>query len=98
MAKLKHVDIVSNEPLASEPRLIARVSLNGGPRLGLDVTSPDTDEGRMWSYLRSVVPDIDPEAEPKTFLHALPDRIDATYLGATGVHDEAHCPFGPTSH
>jgi hypothetical protein len=93
MATLKHVDIVSNEPLTMEPRLIARVLLNGGPKLELRVLSPGGSKERMWSYLRSVVPNVDPDIRPKQFFKALPDAIDATYLAATDIHDEAHCPF-----
>jgi hypothetical protein len=93
MATLKHVDIVSNEPLATEPRLIARVLLNGGPRLELRVLSPGGSKERMWSYLRSVVHGIDPDERPKQFFKALPDAIDATYLAASHIHDDAHCPF-----
>jgi hypothetical protein len=93
MATLKHVDIVSKEPLASESRVIARVALNGGPKLELRVLSPGGSKERMWSYLKSVVPNVDPHERPRAFFKALPDAIDATYLMATDIHDEAHCPF-----
>jgi hypothetical protein len=87
-----HVDIVSNEPLASQPRLIARVILNGGPGLEMDLASGKTDRDQMWSYLCSRV-QVDPNADPDAFLHALAPSIDATYVGASDVHDDEHCPF-----
>lgn len=87
-----HVDIVSNEPLASEPRLIARVILNGGPGLEMDLASGSTDRQHMWDYLCSRV-SIDPHEDPQAFLQALGPAIDATYVGASGVHDDEHCPF-----
>jgi hypothetical protein len=94
-----HVDIVSNEPLASEPRLLARVILNGGPGLEMDLETGKTSEQQMWSYLCSRVR-IDPESDPRAFLKALALAIDATYVGASDVHDDAHCPFrrGPDMH
>jgi hypothetical protein len=87
-----HVDIVSNEPLASKPRLLARVILNGGPGLEMDLAPGRTDEQRMWSYLRSRV-EVDPDRDPQAFLEALAPAIDSTYVGASEVHDDAHCPF-----
>jgi hypothetical protein len=89
-----HVDIVSNEPLARQPRLLARVILNGGPGLEIDLATRDTDVQQMWSYLCSRV-SVDPDDDPGAFLLALAPNIDATYVGASGVHDDAHCPFGP---
>lgn len=87
-----HVDIVSSEPLASEPRLLARVSLNGGPGLDMDLAADRPDTQQMWSYLRSRV-QIDPDDDPLAFLEALTHAIDSTYVGASGVHDDEHCPF-----
>jgi len=87
-----HVDIVSNEPLASEPRLLARVILNGGPGLEMDLVSNRTDRQKMWSYLCSRV-QVDPEHDPTAFLEALARAIDATYVRASEIHDDAHCPF-----
>ena len=87
-----HVDIVSNEPLASEPRLLARVILNGGPGLEMDLTTDRTDERQMWSYLRSRV-EINPDSDPEAFLKRLERAIDSTYVGASEVHDDANCPF-----
>jgi hypothetical protein len=88
----RHVDIFSNEPLANEPRLLARLVLNGGPGLEMYLATEKTDEGRMWSYLRSRV-SVDPDREPDSFLRNLAEAIDSTYVGASDVHDDAHCPF-----
>jgi hypothetical protein len=92
-SKIRHVDIISNDPLAGTQRLLARVWMNGGPELELDIApgSP-TDKGYMWSYLMSRVR-LDPKADPVAFLEALPDAIDATYVLASGVHENAQCPF-----
>jgi hypothetical protein len=87
-----HVDIVSNEPLSSESRLIARVVLNGGPALEMDLVSNRTDQQKMWSYLCSRVP-VDPKHDPGAFLKALALNINATYVHASDVHDDEHCPF-----
>jgi hypothetical protein len=92
MSKLKHVDIISTEPLASESKLLARITLNGGPKLEFR-GAQGVDQGRIWTYLKTVVPDVDPDKDPNGFLHALPGAIDATYIGATGVHDAKHCPY-----
>jgi hypothetical protein len=88
----RHVDIVSIEPLAGEPRLLARVVLNGGPGLEVDMMPGRTDEQQMWRYLRSRV-QVDPNADPLAFLEELGSAIDSTYVGASDIHDEAHCPF-----
>lgn len=91
--KVRHVDIISNDPLAGSQRLLARVWMNGGPELELTI-APDTqtDEARMWAYLRSRV-DVDPEKDPIGFLEALPLSIDATYVVASSVHEEDQCQF-----
>jgi hypothetical protein len=36
---------------------------------------------------------IDPEKEPERFLQELAQHLHGTYLFATDLHDEAHCPF-----
>lgn len=87
-----HVDIVSNEPLASEPRLIARIVLNGGPHLEMELKSGRATEDQMWRYLRSRV-GADPAREPRAFLQELAVAIDSTYVGASDVHDDDNCPF-----
>jgi len=87
-----HVDIISSEPLASEPRLLARVILNGGPGLEIDMAPGRTDEQQMWNYLHSRV-EVDPDLDPRAFLEALGPAIDSTYVGASEVHDDDHCPF-----
>ncbi len=46
----------------------------------------------MWSYLTSRV-QFDPKVDPVAFLEALPDAIDATYVLASGVHEDGQCPF-----
>jgi hypothetical protein len=87
-----HVDIFSNEPLANEPRLLARLVMNGGPGLDMYLATDKTDEARMWSYLRSRA-QADPDSEPDSFLRELATSIDSTYVGASDVHDDASCPF-----
>jgi hypothetical protein len=91
--KVRHVDIFSNDPLAGSRQLLAKVQMNGAPELEL-IIEPDakTDDKRMWSFLCSRV-GFDPKSNPKGFLEALPQSIDATYVAATEVHDEADCPF-----
>ena len=93
-----HVDIFSNDPLAGSRKLLAQVQMNGLPELEL-VIEPDakTDEKRMWTFLCSCV-GFDPKADPTGFLEALPKSIDATYVAASGVHDQAHCPFADASY
>jgi len=90
---VRHVDIFNNDPLAGSRQRIARVQLNGGPKLELFI-EPDanTDDKRMWSFLCSRV-SFKPEDDPGAFLEALPQSIDATYVAATDVHDEGSCPF-----
>jgi hypothetical protein len=88
----RHVDIVSNEPLAGKPRLLARIVLNGGPGLDMYMEPGRTNETQMWRYLRSRV-QIDPDRRPGEFLEALTVAIDSTYIGASEIHDEANCPF-----
>jgi hypothetical protein len=94
--KVRHVDIISNDPLAGEEHLIARVWMNGGPELELYI-SPESnaDKEYMWSYLSSRVR-LDPKEDPKGFLEALPLAIDATYVVASSVHEADDCPFGGT--
>jgi len=93
-SQVRHVDIISNDPLAGEEHLIARVWMNGGPELELYI-SPDSkaDKAYMWSYLSSRVR-LDPKKDPKGFLEALPLAIDATYVVASSVHVADDCPFG----
>lgn len=90
---VRHVDIFSNDPLAGSRQLLAKVQMNGAPELEL-VIEPEakTDDKRMWTYLCSQV-GFDPKSNPEGFLEALPQSIDATYVAATQVHDDAHCPF-----
>jgi hypothetical protein len=94
--RVRHVDIISNDPLAGRRRLLAKVQLNGKPELELFL-GRDTraNEASMWTYLRSQV-ELDPMTDPNGFLEALPQSIDATYVVASDVHDEAHCPFRGT--
>ena len=91
--KMRHVDIFSNDPLGGSRRLLAKVQMNGAPELEL-IIEPEakTDDKRMWTFLSSCV-GFDPKSNPKGFLEALPQSIDATYVAANDVHDEAHCPF-----
>jgi hypothetical protein len=94
---VRHVDIISNDPLAGTEHVIARVWMNGGPELELTVLSDaNADVAYMWSYLKSRV-HIDPKESPDAFLAALPQAIDATYVFASPVHDEVDCPFDGTS-
>src|SRR5580658_5975074 len=92
-SKVRHVDIISNDPLAGTEQILARVWMNGGPRLEL-MMAPDAnaDEAFMWSYLESRV-QIDPKVDPIAFLDALPQAIDATYVFASPVHETDECPF-----
>jgi hypothetical protein len=94
--RVRHVDIISNDPLAGRRRLLAKVQLNGQPELEL-LLGQDTwaNERSMWAYLCSQV-ELDPMADPNGFLEALPRSIDATYVVASDVHDDAHCPFRST--
>jgi hypothetical protein len=90
------VDIISNDPLAGCQRLLAKVQLNGNPELELFLGEDTNADGvAMWSYLRSQV-HLDPADDPNAFLEALPQSIDATYILASEVHDDAHCPFRTT--
>jgi hypothetical protein len=58
----------------------------------MDLAHDGTDEQQMWSYLCSRV-SVDPDDDPRAFLLALAPNIDATYVGASEIHDDAHCPF-----
>jgi hypothetical protein len=92
-SKVRHVDIIINDPLAGEERVIARVWMNGGPELELSVSrDSNATEAQMWSYLKTRVR-LDPKKDPVRFLEALPLAIDATYVVASPVHDEVDCPF-----
>lgn len=95
---IRHVDIFSNDPLAGSRHRIARVQLNGGPTLELFI-EPDakTDDKRMWNFLCSRV-SFKPEDNPRGFLEALPQSIDATYVAATDVHDDGSCPFAHSNY
>jgi hypothetical protein len=97
MAKrVRHVDIISSDPLAGSQRLLAKVQLNGNPELELFLgDETKSDRHYMWSYLCSQV-DLDPKADPQGFLEALPQSIDATYVLASQVHEDANCPFAST--
>jgi hypothetical protein len=67
--------------------------MNGAPWLEMFIEpEAKTDEKQMWTYLSSQV-GFDPRDDPKRFLEALPQSIDATYVGASVIHDEATCPF-----
>jgi hypothetical protein len=90
MSALRHVDIISNDPLAGQQRVLARLQMNGGP-LELHVMSgSNTDEATMWSYLISRVR-LNPTDDPIAFLEALPGAIDSTYVFASSVHSAAQC-------
>lgn len=58
------------------------------PDWASSVATQSTDE-HMWIYLRSVVPDIDPDGPPKDCLLALPTAIDSRYVGVNQVHSDA---------
>jgi hypothetical protein len=93
-SKVRHVDIISNDPLAGTEQILARVWINGGPELEL-MMSRDADADAlalMWSYLQSRVA-IDPKTDPNAFLDALPQAINATYVFASPVHEDDECPF-----
>jgi hypothetical protein len=93
-SRIRHVDIISSDPLAGTEQILARVWMNGGPALELmmsaDANGADAD--LMWSYLESRV-DIDPKEDPSAFLDALPQAIDATYVFASPVHEADECSF-----
>lgn len=91
-SKVRHVDIISNDPLGGTERLIARVWMNGGPELDLYVPTQGSDVEYLWSYLRSRVKK-DPKADPIGFLNALPAAINGTYVFASPVHETADCKF-----
>jgi hypothetical protein len=92
-SKVRHVDIISNDPLTGTEHVIARVWMNGGPELELTMSpDDDADVAYMWSYLVSRV-HLDPKADPAAFLNALPQAIDATYVFASPVHEDGECPF-----
>jgi hypothetical protein len=98
VAKVRHVDIVSNDPLAGSQQLLARVALNGNPELEIEMADgAKTDQQHIWTYLCSRVA-VDPKADPNGFLEALPQSIDATYVAASDVHDAAECPFAATNY
>jgi hypothetical protein len=92
-SKVRHVDIIINDPLAGAERVIASVSMNGGPKLELSMSQDaEASKSQMWSYLKARVR-LDPQDDPTGFLEALPLAIDATYVVASPVHDAADCPF-----
>jgi hypothetical protein len=85
-----HIDIVANNPLSAEETLLASLVLEDDT-LSLHLSGAKNDT-MMWDYLRSRTT-IDPDKEPKQFLEALPEAIDATYVYASQVHSSSDCPF-----
>lgn len=82
-----HVDVVKNEWLAGLQHVVARVTIDDAGLVAID-TQDD-----VWReiVLRGGEP-ASPD-EVRGFLEHLAEAIHGSYLFATGVHDDADCPF-----
>lgn len=90
-----HIDVYVNDWSRGRQRVVARVRLNEGEQLDIEVLGE--------AEYREVIlaPIVDPIAgtavtpdEPVEFFKHLPHAFTGSYLGATQPHN-GDCPFGP---
>lgn len=80
-----HVDIIKGEPLAGTEQVLARVVLDDGH---VTIESPDDE---YWRDALARAVRVDPDDDPETFVNLLSERVDGTYVFATGPHDDSDC-------
>jgi hypothetical protein len=93
MSRVQHVDLVKNEWLAGFQVVVARAFIEGAE------LRVDTQEPQRWEpVLRRSFTDRESGVEvgpdrPEEFLGGLHEHLRGDYLFATGLHDDAECPF-----
>ncbi|PZS13496.1 MAG: hypothetical protein DLM64_03255 [Solirubrobacterales bacterium] len=87
-----HIDVISNEPLAGRQKLLARLWAEHDDVV-VDA-GDDSERGEhVLNTLQQIVPDIDRHEDPESFIAAVQERVDYTYLAIGALHDDAECPF-----
>ena len=93
---VRHVDLVSNEPLAGQQHLLARVYGDEDDKLQIQAVCGN--ESQLRDYLRGLVQGAGNGVDDLTaFLQSLHDLIDATYVHASTPHHMDQCPFHDAS-
>ena len=84
-----HVDVISNELMTGEQRLLGRVHVEPDGHLHIEAAVED----QLLDTLKRIVPEIDPNDDPVSFVELLPERVDYTYMVASNPHEMHDCAF-----